>query len=196
MAEAVPLQKRSTVQLPDMTAAANRALDLAFESCARLMQLATPSAAAYQMQHGNAVARMHCCTSITREIAQSLGASDQNVRAIFAPDYDLLFQDLWSDTRTQPKPMVSLMVWTRQRTAKLGALVTAWDRALVQACRDRLGSDEQTPLLDVHIVDDIEIRQRLGADRSAMTATRLAVHWMGSTNQVVDIVYDQGEQLE
>ena len=196
MARAVPIQEGSTLQLPDMTAAAHRALDLALESCAKLMHLDDPLAAAYQIERGNAVARMHCCTSITQEIAQSLGALDQNVLAVFAPDYDVLFEYLCSEPQAQPKPMVRLMVWTRQKTAKLDALVAAWDRALVQACREKIGSNEQTSLLDVHIVDDGEIRKRLGTESSAMTPTRLAVHWMGSTHQVVDIVYDQGKELE
>lgn len=198
MAGATPVDEGSTlpVQLPDMSAAADRALDLALESCAKLMDLDTPSAAAYQIRQGNVVARMHCCTSITQEIAKSLGTLDQNVRAVFAPDHDLLFENLCSDGKTQGKPMVSLMVWARHKSAKLDSLVAAWNRALVEACREKIRTREQTPLLDVHTVDDDGIRENLGADCRAVTATRVAVYWIWSTKQVVDIIYDRGEELQ
>ena len=197
MAGATPVDEGSTLppQLLDLSAAADCALDLALESCARLMDLGAPSAAADRIRRGNAVARMHCCTSVTQEIAKSLSSLDRNVRAVFAPDHDLLFENLCSDARTQGKPMVSLMIWTRHKTARLDSLVAAWDRALVQACREKIGAHEQAPLLDVHIVDDDEIQNNLGADRRVVTATRVAVYWMWSTKQVVDIVYDRGEEL-
>ena len=71
MAGATPVDEGSTLppQLLDMSAAADRAVDLALESCAKLMNLDAASAAAYQIRQGNVVARMHCCTSVTQEIA-------------------------------------------------------------------------------------------------------------------------------
>ena len=196
MTGAILTNQRSSpaLHLPDLTAAADRAINWALESCARLMDLDGPSAAAHQIQRGNAVARMHCCTSISRQIAQSLGASERNVRAAFSPDHDVLFEDLCSDAQAQHKPMVSLMVWTKHKTANLDSLVAAWDRALVKACREKIGAHEQASLLDVHIVDDVEIQKCFGAGCEAVTATRLAVYWMWSTNQVVDIVYSRGEE--
>lgn len=197
MTGAVLANNRSSpaLQLPDITAAADRAMSWALESCARLMDLEGPTAAAYQIQQGNAVARMHCCTSVTQEIAKALGASEQNVRAVFAPDHDVLFEDLCSDAQAQHKPMVSLMVWTENRTANLDSLVTAWDRALVKACREKIGAHEQASLLDVYIVDDVEIQKCFGAGCETVTPARLAVYWMWSTNQVVDIVYSRGEEF-
>jgi hypothetical protein len=196
MTEAVLANKglSPSLQWPDLPAAADRAINWALESCARLMDLDGPSAAAHQMQQGNAVARMHCCTSVTQEIAKALGTSEKNIRAVFAPDHDVLFEDLCSDAQAQHKPLVSLMVWTKIRTANLDSLVLAWDRALVKACRENIGAHNQTSLLDVHIVDDVEIQKCFGAGRGAVTATRLAVYWMWSTNQVVDIVYDREEE--
>ena len=136
MTEAVLTQKDITLplQLPDMTAVAERTLTWALELCAKRMGLMDGAqAAARHVRQGNVVARMHCCSSIARQIAESLGASEQNVRAIYAPDYDVLFWDLCSGEQTRDESMVHLLVWTRRKTAAFDSLVTAWDRALAQA---------------------------------------------------------------
>lgn len=129
---------------------------------------------------------------MAEQVAESLGASEQNVRAIYAPDQDILFRDLCSDEEARDESMVRLLVWTRRQTAALDSLVMAWDRALAQACRDKIGSNGQMPLLDVQVIDDTEVENHLGAGRREGMATRLAVYWMWTMNQVVDIVYDRG----
>ena len=84
MTEAVLTQKDLTLslQLPDMTAVAERALTWALELCARRMGLDGPQAAAYHVRQGNAVARMHCCASIAKQIAESLGALDRKIKRL------------------------------------------------------------------------------------------------------------------
>jgi hypothetical protein len=193
MTEAVLTQKEATlsVQLPDMTAVAERALTWALEFCARRMGLDSPQIAADQVRRGSTVARMYCCSSIAKQVAESLGASEQNIRAIYAPDHDILFQDLCSGEEARNESMVSLLVWTRRKTAALDSLVTAWERALKQACRDRIDSHGQVPVLDVQVIDDTDVEKHFGSDRNEALATRLAVYWMWTTNQVVDIVYDR-----
>jgi hypothetical protein len=177
------------VQLPDVTAAAAHALTWALELCASRMGLDGPQTAARHVRQGNAVARMHCCSGIAKQVAESLGASEENIRAIYAPDYDILFQNLCSDKEAQDESMVRLLVWTQRKTAVLDSLVTAWDRALAQACRDKIGSHWQGPLLDVQVIDDTDVEKHFGSVRNESLATRLAVYWMSTMNQVVDIVY-------
>jgi len=193
MAEAILARKEVTLSLPlpDMTAVAERALTWALESCARRMGLAGAQAAAHHVQQGDVVARVHCCSSIAKQVAESLGASEEGVRAIYAPDYDVLFEDLCSDKGAKDGSMVRLLVWTRHHTVALDALVAAWDRALAQACRDKIGSHGQAPSLDVHVMEDADIERHFGSGWSEGMTTRLAVYWMWSTNQVVDIVYDR-----
>jgi hypothetical protein len=100
------------------------------------------------------------------------------------------FQDLCSDKGIADESMVQLLVWTQRRTAAFDSLVTAWDRALAQACKDAIGTQQQMPLLDVQVIEDTEIEKHFGAGRSARMAThQLAVYWLQTTNQVVDIVY-------
>jgi hypothetical protein len=127
---------------------------------------------------------------MARQIAESLGASGQDVRAICAPDYDVLFRDLCSPGEARDKWMVRLLVWTRHKTAALDSLVTAWDRALAQVYSGKIDPHGQAPLLDIQVIDDAEVEKRVGPGRSEGMATRLAVYWMGTIKQVVDILYD------
>jgi hypothetical protein len=193
MTEAVLTRKEAKLplQLPDLAATAERTLTWALESCARRMGLDDSQAAAQHVRQGNAVARLHCCSSIAKQVAESLGGAEQKVRAIYAPDYDILFQDLCSDVGSQDESMVRLLVWTQRQTEALGSLVTAWDRALAQACRDKIGSQGQAPMLDVQVMEDTDIEKHFGSRWSEGMTTRLAVYWMWTMNQVVDIVYDR-----
>jgi hypothetical protein len=193
MTEAILTHREAppSLPLPDVTAAAERALTWALESCARRMGMEGAQAAARHVRQGNVVARVHCCSSIAKQVAESLGASEQSVRAIYAPDYDVLFEDLCSDREAGDKPTVRLLVWTRRQTPSLDSLVAAWDRALAEACREKIGPHGQAPSLDVQVMEDTDVAKHFGSCwREGMT-TRLAVYWMWTMNQVVDIVYDQ-----
>jgi hypothetical protein len=193
MTEAILMQRDATpsLQLPDMIAAAERALNWGLELCARRMGLDSAQTAVEQVRQGSAVARMYCCTGIAKQVAESLAASEESVRAVYAPDQDVLFRDLCASAEAGEEATVSLLVWTRHRTAALDSLVAAWDRALTQVCRDRIGAHGQVPVLDVHITEDTDLEKLFGAGPRAATATRLAVYWMWATNQVVDIVFDR-----
>jgi hypothetical protein len=177
--------------LLDMTAVAERASTRALESCARRMGLEDPQKAVYHVRNGNAVARMYYCSSMAKQVAECLGASEQQIRAIYAPDYDVLFRDLSSKEAPQGEAMVCLLVWTRHKTAALGSLVAAWERALAQACRDTIGSRGQASLLEVQVMDDADVEKDLGSGWSEGMATRLAVHWLWARRQAVNIVYDR-----
>jgi hypothetical protein len=155
------------------------------------MGLEGAQTAANHVRQGDALAQMHCCASIARQVAESLGTSERGVRAVYAPDYDILFQDLCSEAGARQETMVHLLVWTRRRTETLDALVAAWDRALARACMQLIGAQEPHPLLDVQIIDDAEVEQLLGHGQKERMAPRLAAYWMRSMHHVVDILYDQ-----
>jgi hypothetical protein len=191
MSKAVSTHKEATLPLSDMTAVAGRVLTWALELCARRMGLDGPQTAAHYVRQGNVVARMYWCSSIAKQIAECLGASEQNVRAVYAPDYDVLFRDLCSNEEPRGESMVCLLVWTRRKSAALDSLVTAWECALAQACRDTIGSHGQAPLLDVEVMDDADVEKHLGSGWSEGMATRLAVHWLRARKQAVDIVYER-----
>ncbi|MFN2229837.1 MAG: hypothetical protein ACK2VA_08715 [Anaerolineae bacterium] len=189
--ERVHNEEEATPPLLDMTAVAERVLTRALESCARRMGLEGPQQAAYHVRNGSAVARMYYCSSMAKQVAECLGPSEQNIRAIYAPDYDVLFRDLSSDEEPQAEAMICLLVWTRLKTAALDSLVTAWKRALTEAYRDTIDSQGQVPLLEVQVMDDADVEKHLGSGWREGMATRLAVHWLWARKQAVNIVYDR-----
>jgi hypothetical protein len=195
MTEAVLTQKDTPLPLqrPDMTAVAERALTWALELCAKRMRLDGPQAAAHRVRQGDAVARMHCCSSIAKQVAASLGSSEQNVRAIYAPDYDGSFQDLCSGKGIADESMVHLLVWTQRRTPALDSLVTDWDRALARVCRDTFGTQERTPLLDVRVIADADVEKHFDSGWNKRAPMRLAAYMLWTTNQVVDVAYARGD---
>jgi hypothetical protein len=179
------------LQWPDLTGAAERVFDRALKVCATKMGLRDAHAAAAQVRQGNVTARIHCCAGIARQIAEALGSEERNIRAIYAPDDDVPLEALCEGEGTQHRSSVDLFVWTRHKTAKLDALVAAWDRALVKACQSMIGSQGQTSLLSVYVMDDAHIEQHFGAGQNGRLGTRLAVYWLQTVNQAVDIVYSQ-----
>jgi hypothetical protein len=191
MIESVLMRKEQVVplSLPDLTGVAERVLNQALAFCASRMGLNSTQAAASEVRQGNVTARVHCCSGIARQVAEALGSSEQNVMAIYTPDQDLDLQTMCSDRETQPKSMVHLFVWMRRKTAAFDSLVTAWDRALVQVCKDTIGVQGQRSLLDVQVMDDAYLEQHFGAGRSKGMVTRLAVYWLRTMNQAVDVVY-------
>lgn len=179
------------LQWPDLAGAAERVFSRALEVCARRMGLSDVQAAAAEVRQGNVTARMHCCAGIARQIAEALGSSEKNIRAIYAPDDDVPLQELCEGQGTQPKSTIDLFVWTRHKTAELDALIAAWDRALVKACQGMIGSQGQTSLLAVHVMDDAHIEEHFGAGLNGRLGTRLAVYWLRTVNQAVDVVYSR-----
>jgi hypothetical protein len=184
-------EEEAALPLLDLSAAAERAVARALESCAGRMGLEGPRQAAYQVRNGNAVARMYYCSSMAKQVAECLGASEQYIRAIYAPDYDVLFRGFCSNEEPREEAMVCLLVWTRLKTAALDSLVTAWERALTEACRDTIGPRGQASLLEVQVMDDTDVEKHLGSGWSEGMATRLAVHWLWARRQAVNIVYDR-----
>lgn len=189
--ERVHNEEEATSPLLDMTAVAERVLTRSLESCARRMGLQGPQKAAYHVRNGNVVARMYYCSSMAKQVAECLGASEQNIRAIYAPDYDVLFRNLSSNEGPREEAMVCLLVWTRLKTTALDSLVTAWERALTKVCSETIGSQGKAPLLEVQLMDDADVEKHLGSGWREGMATRLAVHWLWARKQAVNIVYDR-----
>ena len=114
-----------------------------------------------------------------------MGSSDQNVKAIYAPEQDGL------GNGRSDEPMVRLLVWTRRKTHAFDALVTAWESALCQACQDAIGLQHGTRLVDVQVMDDAYVAQHFGSIRNRCATARLAACLMRATNEMPDIVYER-----
>ena len=191
MTEAVLTQNNPmlSVQWPDLVAAAERVMTRALDLCAQRMGLADSTAAALCVRQGNAVARMHCCAGMTKQVAKALGSSDRNVRAVYTIDYDVAPQELCSGGETPDTSMVRLLVWTEHRSAAFDSLVSSWDRALVEACKNTIGIQQHTSLIDVHVIDDAEVGQHFRCDGCEHAPMRLAAYLLKTSNEAVEITY-------
>ena len=98
----------------------------------------------------------------SRQIAESLGSLDENVKAVDTLDYDATRKDFCLGKAIQGTSLTHLIVWTQRKTAAFDSLVAALDRALVQAYTDILGTHNLTTVLDVQVIDDADVEKRIG----------------------------------
>jgi hypothetical protein len=149
------------LQLPDADSTAEIALTEALEFCARKMGLAGRDAVVDRLRQGDSSAYKYYRYSIAKHVAESLGALDKNVKAIYVVDYDATPEDLCFGGGAKTSP-VHLIVWAERKTSALDSLVVALDRAIVQRYADLTGKGELTHLLDVQAVDDADVKNRVG----------------------------------
>jgi hypothetical protein len=149
------------LRLPDADSTAEVALNEALEYCARKMGLAGRQAVVDHLRRGDRSACKYCHYSIAKHLAGSIGALDENVKAIYVVDYDATPQDLCFSEGPQGS-QIHLIVWAERKTGALGSLVAALDRALVERYNDVMGTHQLAHLLDVQMVDDADVNNRVG----------------------------------
>ncbi len=133
----------------------------ALEFCAQKMGLEDPNAAAERLQQGDENACQYYRYSVAKQVAESLAALDKNLKAAYVTDYDATPQDVCFNAGNQA-PLVHMIVWVERRTKALGSLVEGLDRALAQRYADMVGLPRLAHLLDVQVVDDEDVRGRVG----------------------------------
>ena len=148
-------------QLPDSDSTAEIALAQALKFCAQKMGLAGPETVTEYLRRGNRNARTYCHYSIARKVAESLGALDRKLKAVYLVDYDATPEDLCFSEGMQV-PLIHLIIWAERKTNALDSLVTALDRALVKRYADLIGAHQLAHLLDIHVVDDEDVKNRIG----------------------------------
>jgi hypothetical protein len=153
----------STPQLrvPDADSTAEIALTEALEFCAQKMGLAGHQAVVDRLNQGDYNACKYCSYSVGKHVAGSLGALDQNVKAVYIVDYDATPEDLCFCEAVEI-PLIHLIVWAERKTSALASLVEALDHALVERYADMIGIRQLAHLLDVQIVDDADVKNRVG----------------------------------
>lgn len=154
-------QRTPSYRLPDAVSTAEIALAQGMEYCARKMGLANAQEAVDRVREGDAAACGYCHYSVAKQVAEALGALDQNLRAAYVFDYDATPGDLCLGEAVQTMP-VHLLVWTERKTEALSSLVRALDQAMAQQLRDLLGRGPRAHVLDVQIVDDADVENRTG----------------------------------
>jgi hypothetical protein len=149
------------LRLPDADSTAEVALDEALEYCAQKMGLAGRPAVVDHLRQGDRSACKYCQYSIAKHVAGSIGALDENVKAVYVVDYDATPQDLCFYEGPQGS-QIHLIVWAERKTGALASLVGALDRALVERYNDVMGTHQLAHLLDVQVVDDADVNNRVG----------------------------------
>jgi hypothetical protein len=136
-------------------------LTKAMEYCAQKMRLDSPQEVIDRLRSGNGQACEYCHYSVAKQVAESLGALDDNIKATYIYDYDATPEALCFGEAGRALP-IHLLVWAERKTAALRVLGETWDRALAQGYAEMIGGRQPAHLLDVQMVDDADVEKRLG----------------------------------
>lgn len=147
--------------LPDATSTAEDVLAKALEFAADKTGAMNIDALVEQLRQGDSLASQYANYGLARQVAEALGTLDENVRAVYVfqdgatPEDAVLGEQLLDMT-------VHMIVWVGRRTKALAALVQGLDRALIERYAELAGTPELAHLLDVQLVDDCAVQNRLG----------------------------------
>lgn len=153
--------KAPVLRLPDADSMVENILDRAMTFCAQKLRLSDPETAIQRMKQGDSAACRYCQYSIAKQVAESLGALDENLKAVYVCDYDATPQDICFREETSAL-LIHLIAWADRKTEALNSLVNALDSALAHKHADLMGQGQVTHTLDVQIVDDDDVEGRRG----------------------------------
>ena len=145
----------------DISGTAQVVLTQAMEYCAQKMRLDSSQAVIDRLRASNGRACEYCHYSVAKQVAESLGALDDNIKATYIYDYDATPEDLCFGEAGRALP-IHLVIWAERKTAALKVLAETWDRALAQGYAEMIGGRQPAHLLDVQMVDDADVEKRLG----------------------------------
>jgi hypothetical protein len=152
----------SSLELPNVTSMAENILTEAMAFYAQKVGIDSVATAADLLRQRDRAACEYCFYGIAKQVAMSLGAMDENVKAVYLLDYDATPEDLCFGTLDRGTPTIHLIVWTERKTAALNALIAVLDRALADACADLLDRPQVRNLLAVQVIDDADVENRMG----------------------------------
>jgi hypothetical protein len=144
----------------DMNGTARDVLSQAMEYCAGKLRLADSQAAIDRIKAGDGQARGYCHYSVAKQVAESLGALDENIKASYIYDHDATPEDHCFGEAARALP-IHLLVWTERKTAALIAAVEAWNSALAHCYSETVGGCHASHLLDVQVVDNAAVENRI-----------------------------------
>jgi hypothetical protein len=148
-------------EVKDIAGTAQVVLTQAVEYCAQKMRLDSSQAVLDRLRASNGQACEYYHYSVAKQVAESLGALDDNIKATYIYDYDATPEDLCFGEAGRAL-LIHLLVWAERKTASLKVLAEMWDRALAQGYAEMIGGCQPAHLLDVQMVDDVEVENRLG----------------------------------
>jgi hypothetical protein len=148
-------------EVKDVAGTAQLVLTQAVEYCAQKMRLDSSQAVIDRLRASNGRACEYCHYSVAKQVAESLGALDDNIKATYIFDYDATPEDLCFGEAGQALP-IHLLVWAERKTAALKVLAETWDRALTRSYAEMIGGCRPAHLLDVQVVDSADVEKRIG----------------------------------
>jgi hypothetical protein len=148
-------------EVKDVAGTAQVILTQAMEYCAQKMRLDNLQVVIDRFRAGDGQVYGYCHYSIAKQVTESLGALDENIKAAYVYDYDATPEDVIFGEAGRVLP-IHLLVWVERKTAALKAVVETLDRALAQRYAEMIGGHQSTYLLDVQIVDDADVEMRIG----------------------------------
>jgi hypothetical protein len=151
-----------TFSAVSMDEIASDTLSGALSFCAQKLNLGHSAQAALErMKDGDGAAHKYWQYGVAKRVAGYLAGWDENIRAVYACDYDATPEDLVFGNQTRVS-LAHMIVWTERKTAALDSLIAALDGALVKQFADLMGLDRLAHLLDVQVVDDGDVEARKG----------------------------------
>lgn len=147
--------------LPDAASTAEAVINGAIEFCAQKMRLEDAQAVLEHLQQRNANACNYCQYSVAKQVGDSLGALDQNIKAVYILDYDATPEDVCF-AEGKRSLLIHLIVWAERKTSALNSLVGALDRALAKNFGKLLDLEQLEHVLDVQVVDNTDVENRIG----------------------------------
>lgn len=145
----------------DVAGTAQAMLSQAMEYSAQKLGLDDLQAVVERLRAGDGQACEYCHYSIAKQVAESLGALDQNIKAAYVYDYDATSEDFCFGEVGRALP-IHLVVWAGRKTAALKVLVETWDRALAPHYAKMINGHQPTHVLDVQVVDCADVEKRIG----------------------------------
>ena len=145
--------------LPDAATAAAATIEAAFEYTARKMHIENVETVPSMLRAGRADARGYFDYALARELAEHIGALDDEVQGVYLYDPEATTDDIVF--AEFPVTLVHIVIWARRKTTALTSLIEGLDRAVTAEFANRVGN-KQTSLLDVQVVDDAEVSSRMG----------------------------------
>jgi uncharacterized protein YunC (DUF1805 family) len=125
------------------------------------MRLENGRAVLEHLKQRDATACGYCQYSIAKKVGDSLGAMDQNVKAVYILDYDATPEDICYSNQKHTV-LIHMIIRVERKTSALESLVAALDHALVQVYGRLLGMERLEHLLDAQVVDDADVEKRVG----------------------------------
>lgn len=136
-------------------------LSQAMEYCAQKVNLDNPQAVIEHLRGSDGQACGYCHYSVAKQVAESLGALDENIKAAYFYDHNATPEDFCFGEAGQVLP-IHLVLWAERKTAALKSLVETWDCALAQRYATLVGGHQPASLLDVQVVDSADVEKRIG----------------------------------